>query len=686
MTAASLTYLLAILYVAFSIMARFGVVGATFFSALCGVMVVWIAPSLSGAYYISQRLKKRLSTSEYTVVAVILAILVLPILLAVEFLMLGRLWPSLPLINALCITALTYWRQPLSLSWPKHISFPLWALGVHAVVTLAITLAYLALPDIDPYKWANWYAMWFGETSSEPLPSRPLFYFFVYLFVPGSSLPLYAFFKYVFPFIACLSIIPATLTLPRAGSRWAQATWLLLPLLSPSLILYAGLPIPQSLLLICVFLFFHLVLYAKTPERFGWYATAGLIIAAAFFYHQAAAVIFLLWILATLWWKQQEIAALFRRRPVVTVGALTAMGSVGYFAGMHGFLMHWLSRITSMLRYNPNWHFPAYYINIDGQSVGWTGVAGVLKYYLFYVGPPLLGILIVTGILTIASGRVQKALRKSLYPPSHVTVIILAAAFFFMLSEILPRLSSIALLPERAWLFGAIFSSALLWKLISLFPRANAAYGIFLVFIASSVGGALYVNAQKAHTIPDYQVRAAEWIKKNLPGDRLIASNEQPYLLTTNAESAILPIDGISLCNLDLAKPEFLRAAWLRLHPQENTERQKIAEVYWGRLQNLIAIDPDITLADLDTTSEHFINKLNENARQHHSIPPLQHRVFIYHAVPDSRDMLRERPYTKANEEAVCLTPVFDEHPELFTKIYDDRGLVRIWRFTDPTF
>lgn len=680
-----------LVYFTLGFLQRYTALNSSIALAFVAIVINWILPSFHIVLLSSHAMRRRFTNAEMVALTCWTGCIILPTLLLAEYLLLRTLSPLLPLLNSAALTILVFITQAADRlprftlsSWTVRqiIRSPLtWALLLQGAVSLILTTAFLALPDIDPYKWANWYALWVASPSSQPLPTRPLFYFFFYLFTPASHLEHYFFIKYVFPFISCLPILIGYVTVPRGARRLTQFTWLLLPLFSPSLILYLALPIPQSLFIICIFFFLHFVIHAAVTKDSFFYWLAGVSIFIAFFYHQAATLIIMAWALATLLGKYEAIFIVARRYKIMSLATTLAAAYIFYQSGVYNFIFHWLTKITALLKVNPNWYFPAHYNSIDGQSVGWANASGVFKYYAFYVGPPLVGILAILLLKLIRQASTRRIFQKMLTPSSPLFALILCATLFFTISEILPRLTNIALLPERSWLFGGIFVSVILWQLLQLPRRWPIIETIILGLISLSIGGAVYINYLKAHTIPDYQVKAAEWIKQNLPSNRIMISSDQPYVLTTNAESRILAINAVSLCNLDLTNNEYVRDIWYALKAEPAKERNHITEVYLSRIRALIATDRTITLADLEATSEHFLTLLNKNAHAHDDITDFKKRAYIYFTFSDPQNILLSRPYVQANAEATCIDPLFDQHPQFFEKVYDDAGRVMIWRF-----
>src|SRR3989338_3354584 len=158
---------------------------------------------------------------------------------------------------------------------------------------------------------------------------------------------------------------------------------------------------------------------------------------------------------------QKIIIFLFPFASGITIIFLTlpipqAIASIGLF--------FFFSRTESLIRAlwspHPNFLFPQQYVNIDGNQMGWGDFFGVVKYYLFYIGPALL----VTFFIILC--HIKDNTVRALFRTRESKVLIGIFLVFFTIAEILPRLTGIALLPDRAWVFAGMIA---LFFLITLF-------------------------------------------------------------------------------------------------------------------------------------------------------------------------------------------------------------------------
>jgi hypothetical protein len=166
------------------------------------------------------------------------------------------------------------------------------------------------------------------------------------------------------------------------------------------------------------------------------------------------------------------------------------------------------------------------YTNIDGNVVGWGNWLGVMKYYAFYVGP---AVFVTIGILIYLS--LSPELRKRFYnhwnEKKEFLVLGISFFLFFTIAEILPRFFSVALLPERSWGFAGLILLSTIPLFFKYSKTKNIWLAIFLIgAILTNIGGAIYINSLKKYLITPIQIESAEWIKYEIPEEKIIFTHE----------------------------------------------------------------------------------------------------------------------------------------------------------------
>jgi hypothetical protein len=156
--------------------------------------------------------------------------------------------------------------------------------------------------------------------------------------------------------------------------------------------------------------------------------------------------------------------------------------------------------------------------------MGWRNLAGVLKYYAYYVSPAFFLILLFFLYFFVRDTAFIKY-SKALFFSKEAATLFAAFLLFFSISEILPRLFNIAFLPERGWVFGGIFSIVFLFLLFKQQKSNKFLCVLVIISLFINLGGALYINNLKKYMITSGNIASAEWIKKNLPSNRIIFSN-----------------------------------------------------------------------------------------------------------------------------------------------------------------
>ncbi len=570
---------------------------------------------------------------------------------------------------------------------------------VYFVLVLAITNAYYPLPDLDSYYW---YKEIQDQSKAGIITNialhRPLFSSLTYIFHVGAGIDLYVYFKYVLPFTFLLGLIPTSLLASQFQGVIQKITIHLFPLSSASFVLYSLMPIPQSIFNTGLIYFICFTLYSWLTRRIVFYLLAGLLSLIMIFYHELSIFIFLPWIAVAVFSSRSTIYKILKSHKVVSLLLLIIAFQQESLA-IHEivrFIQSWTEKIVGLfLHPSMNLTFPVSYINIDGNAVGWGNWFGSVKYYAFYAGPITILSILFLVILALKMNSLKKTIVTII---NHAEILTSASLFaiFFLMAEIFPRFFNVALFPERAWGLAAIF----ILPLVLLINKAssnkfrNVVGILFIAGILVNISAALYINSQKKYLITPSQIQSAEWIKNNLPSNRLIlSSRDHLNLIRVHSQSEFSELPDSDL----LLKSE--SGSTETKTPPFNTETHsgskntssylasfvELSESF-ERLREIPIDNPAIQKAAMDvqmkntlllaSIQEYNNRKSREEALHLHKIRP----VFIYYAEASTRNPYINRPYVKKHlPERDAL--IFDQHPERFERVYtagDDE--VIIWK------
>ncbi len=655
--------------------------------------VIFFLPAINTTAILAKLSGKFSDAVEFLSVALVSSLLLVPFLLSIESEVFHTLSPQLPLINSVASFILflfffqstknTLQPEPLPLTLESDETYPFWKAFIVAFLIIAatifgITTSYYALPDLDPYYWITVFQDQFTRGVISSITSyRPLFSSLAYLFNQSAGVDLYAFFKYLIPFFALTPLVPAILVARRFSRLIPQLAILLIPIVNASFFLYSTHPIPQSIFNSLVVSVIFLVLHSLFSGKKIYFFLAGVMLFLGFFYHEMAAIPFLAWLLSWLFFERKQILRLAREnKAVAALVLLLLVSNISLFTPLFSFASSWGTKIATLIAVSQtNFAFPAHYINIDGNSVGWQGMTGVIQYYAYYFGPAAL-ILMLCSILILRSSLTRPLLKR----PESV-FLSLSLFLFLLMSDILPRLFNIALLPERALGFSSLFLLAFIPLLfLSLRNKTDLLFrliplGLLIAFFIN-IGAALYINNLKQYLITPAQITSAEWIRSNLPEHRVIFSTDNHKLLTFYASSTVASIaDSQFYSDADIIE-KHLRG----YTPNNDHETNSIRK----QLENISDV-----LADLSNTpdfiSADFLRHLRNESEQLNSIQivveealrtaqntqGIQPKYYIYYAAPSAKNPYAHRPYMPQSDTEQAPF-IFERYPERFRMIYSD--------------
>jgi hypothetical protein len=605
------------------------------------------------------------------------------------------LTPLLPLLLTAFSFLLAAWIHPRFLEslCPKETSPRDRRLFLGAFLSYSgfiwlIVSAYPALPDLDPYYWLMRFQT---ELSLGQLPPiggyRPLFASLAYLFHQAAGIDLFAYFKYVLPFLFLASLPPLMVMARRFDGLLPRLTVFTLPFATASFALYTLTPIPQSLFNLAFICFLAAISQSGRAGSHFYPIVSGTILAFSALYHEMGALPFILWIAFFALHERAFILEHVRRHAFSTILLVLLMIDLGYPLIVHlsGFVSAGLAQVIShLVLLSPNFAFPATYVNIDGNAVGWSDWRGIMKYYAYYAGPAALWAIATLSVF----GKNTLAILHH-YRPSANRLLFSIFGFFFLLAEILPRFFDIAFLPERAW--GYASASLLAFAVFSLaaLPRTLRqwlALGI-LCGACISAGGALYINSLKQYLLTPAHFMSAEWIKGGLPDDRVIFSYRYRNLLRVHGQSETADAPSPDFFSDIRVFDEMLHRYRTNQHsPWKAADRYLDdfsaygAELVQGR-QRQDAEAFSLALRRVETDTRALRTRMGQAGLDAgKNRPP----IYVYYAKPSQRNPYAERPYM---EKARMTEPehfCFDRYPERFQRVYtlpDDE--VVIWKLIE---
>lgn len=647
------------------------------------------APGLSAACLLQIALKKKFDFWEFINIACASALVIMPLFLNLAVTLLRHpIWwlPSAGTIFFLILLLIFWVRRPRQFEnfgiIPK-IEYPglaepfWWVLFLNLSISITVFSAYFSLPELDPYYWVQQLSNFSNASTIPQLPDRPLFLALAFIIYKGAHVDMYAIFKYVLPLFSILYLPAAWLVARRFSSRWQQSVILLMPLFDPSTILYQQTPMPQLVFIIVTWYFLFWLIYAAETNKRMFFILAGALSILSYFIHEIGILIFIAWLTIAMFLYRKTVTAFIRSRPTVFwLLVVLVVSHYKSFQPTYLFLSRWLAYFYSViLNIQPNLLYPAQYTNVDHNAMGWSGWDGVLKFYLFYAGPPVILILLISGWLLLM-GFKKNAIRNlaSTARPEHAIILIIFA-IFFSISEIIPRVLGTALLPDRAWIFTGIFASFLIIPLFRKYPTPHLP-ALLLICVGISIAGAIYINNLKQFITTPAQLESAQWIRDNLPSNRIIISSGNNNLITYHANSRLLNVPPDLFCGDKLADDQTLLSL-MKQTGNFNFQRTDIISSYLLALSAYLTSTPAIQQLEVENISSQYLNKINDLSKL--DISQLKARSYIYFAEDDPRNPYKSRPYMQTLSRKSCKTPVFTEHPQKFQLFYEVNG-VQIWK------
>lgn len=685
-------FVLSLCVIAYVFTFVFGIRFFSYFFSLAFLSYALAVGGINTALIIQFFLKEKFNKLELLNIAAMCGLLVMPLIYLAEMCVFGKDYRLLPIINTLfsylgIVILENFFGQERKFYNPTIFSLKrdnlrkVWPLLLVAILFILIILSFVLVsfpfPESDPYYWRERYEFLFKPGVSLYFLDRPLFLVLARIFIGGAGIDNFAFFKYAIPGLSILLLLPAYLVARGFKGRLSQVAILFLPLISPSVLMFQMIPIPQTIATIVTFFFLFWLVYSQITNQKQFYFFAGTAIFLSVIYHEVTAIIFLMWLLWTTIFYRNNIWRFIVNNKIITfLLILVIYPHLSIIKTYVSFIFYWIGKtINAILSFDMNWRFPAFYYNIDQKAVGWPGFAGVSKYYLFYVGPGLMFAVFLFCWNNWRNHSFQKNFKRSLLRPEALLIASLVIVFF-SISEVLPRLANIAMLPDRSWVFGGIFlSSAILFIFKYTNQRKNILAAVLLFFITIGIGAALYVNNQKKYVFPDYQIKAVNWIKNNLPTDRIILSAGNGNLLKYHSESLVYIMPENFYCDETLNNFDTLMKV-LETQSQGLQVINPTGEKIIKEIQNYLAQAVSLDAQRLEIIANKYKNEYDHQAfiKKDHFIKPM----YIFYFQDDPRNPFLQRQYY--SKVVGCSIPVFESNPQEFEKIYSDQNYVIIWK------
>lgn len=527
-------------------------IGGTFFLLIgTGVAVTLILQSL---------FQRKFDVWEFISLSLLTSLLIPPLLLELEFLILQSVHTWYPLLNTVLVWSIaaillifhkTNFPSP---SLPKFsVSHPLFLSFLFGIVFVLIEIsAFPTLPDLDPYKWLFKYEYQFANHLLD-YTDRPLFGALTYIGVSLTGLEVFTFFKYLLPFFFLVTLFPAWMIAKTFSEKSKQWFFLLFIFSTPNILLYAGTAMPQVPLIILSYFFTFFLLHAHNKRDDFFLYISGLSMFVGFLYHQAAFIIFAAWLLPVAIIKRKTLLA---DKKILLLIALILLSNLERFQPMYHFVSYWVKNIVPKFFQinNINLFYPAQYSNIDHNMMGWPSLEGIIKYYSFYIGP-VLGLVLILFFYLMTRASFRSFFLQELRKGAALVALLTSFGIFLIIAEILPRFPAIALLPDRAWIFGGIFSYLFLYFLLVYIPKVSRVAFLITILFIISISGALYINYLKRYLISPMQLESTQWIKTLSP-NRVFLSYGHRNLLAVHANTSVVHIPSGLYCEKDINKFE----------------------------------------------------------------------------------------------------------------------------------
>ncbi len=647
--------------------------------SLVSLFVLVLLPGIGVALGIELVRKKAFITSEFLAVVSACSLFIIPLIVLTSLTIVPFRLAHLPLLlcSGISCILLSRNRALATKTFERKDTILLVAISFLLLCIWTACHMYYPLPDRDPYSWLSRYLSFLTAYTSGNLglSDRPGFFAFLFLYNALARIDAYALLKYVLPLLYAACLFPVWMIARRFNTIWSVVA-LTTVCWSASTMLYAMTPMPQMLFISAMFFSISFLLYARiTGEKFYRYI-AGLIFLVSIPLYEGAVIVFLTWLIFQCWHERRAIHTHFLKNPLALIlFILLVITNLPFLLSKSDLIFSWTGKLAEFVSHHSfNMLFPAQYTNVDGNAVGWAGVSGVVKYYSYYVGLPIIFLMGVGGILVFFKRwRIVLLQELRTYPETQIAISIFL--LFFTISELFPRLINFALLPERAWIMGGI---AFIYPALLFLPQlpkrlSSPIAWCILLLVIPNIAGAMYVNYQKQFLITEQQLESASWIQENLPPDRTIISDIHGNLLTFYSHSPVA-LQSPLFCNSTYKDSTVFLSA-ITASKEVTDTNQNIEETLVSIRNSILQAKP-LNKEDIASV---LLKYANEPITATPAPMPIKRKghYYIYYSSDNPHDPYKKRPYTKERE--LCDTFVFDENPSHYERIYQHENNIIIW-------
>lgn len=578
------------------------------------------------------------------------------------------------------------------------LSHPLfWAFVVFVSLHAVNILTFDFIAEKDSYRWILDYRKALNKNTINGY--RQLFSSGIISIHYLTGAGIYDIFKYIFPFFSITFLLPLWLVARRLKNKYFQFIFLLLPLISPTIILQTEATRPQ--IMIMIFLFFLVGLMSmenskdKKISEFS-FITVGMVCVIGSLFHRAFVIFAFIWLVTALYKYWKNIYSNKKKIVIFTVLFYPWLEKLEMKSMLSQVFIHGADILEKIfIKAETNFNFPAKYVNIDGVQMGWVNAEGVLRYYAFYVGPLTIFILLAFVYYLLKSNVFRNQIRNSLNN-GLMLYLSLLAIFFLFLAEILPRVGNIAFLPERSWVFLGILLALPVYQILYYVEKEKShSYQLSVLiltasFLVISAGGAIYVNKQFGYIANSSKIESFSWIKNNLDKDSLVFAYGYNSLL--KAHSGLSDVVSIKKEHIEnepaqnirkMAEAENAVADYAYFKKRIKILKREVASTLKSMNKSEYIDNSTVNgfnnIEDLLNFTESKINNLEMvyDSGEHKK----EKNIYVYYSKGSSKNPYKDRQYetdysTNGLEDHLL---VLDDYPQYFEKIYDTRD-VKIWK------
>jgi hypothetical protein len=398
------------------------------------------------------------------------------------------------------------------------------------------------------------------------LERRPLFMPFLLLIHYGSGLSIVSIFRFLLPIIVTLSfLLSANIIIKQAKEKsWAYLIFPLVFFVSPYLIFQIQYAVPQSLILLFVIPVILFSIYGLKNRDLRLILAAIFISIISIGFHELGFILVFTSLIGLIVYlvkpyKQDKI--LFLKKALICLAiAFPYLIIFQIFEKLKNLLLVLKSANGNFFEnLQWQWWYIDYYLNPDGIIFNYSGWRGLLWYA--YLGILILVLFVLVLIFITASTKKLwinfRILKKNivLYSP-----VIFFTTIFLFIAEIYPRISKIAFLPERAWIFlsigiGIIFilfiNSFLSDPKFKNFKKLRIVLSIITgLFILIGIVGSIFLSNNRGLLLSKDELGAINFIKEKTPKDSVFISTQQHGIgVPIFGERGFLNIHSVNIVN-----------------------------------------------------------------------------------------------------------------------------------------